>query len=213
MKLETQRLILREPKISDWKDIVEGIGNFNVSKTMSSVPYPYKKKDALEWIKKTIQKSRKKERDSYAFSIELKSNKKVIGNISLTNINKFDKTGETGSWINEKYQRKGYITEAKIALNEFAFNKLKLRKLKSPMFITNIASNMTQKRMGYKLEGFLKKDKLCKTTGKIHDVNICGLFKEDWKKKLPSIKKHLQEKIKKLENKKRTFVGGNGKKF
>jgi RimJ/RimL family protein N-acetyltransferase len=200
MKLETQRLILREPKISDWKDIVEGIGNFNVTKTMSSVPYPYKKKDAFWWITKSIKEKNKKSRENYSFVIELKSKKKIIGGIGLHHID-FNKTAETGSWIAQPYWRKGYITEAKIALNEFAFNKLKLRKLHSPIFSTNMASNATQKRMGYKLEGVLKKEKFCKATKKVHDVNICGLFKEDWKKNLPSIKKHLQMKIKKLEDK------------
>jgi hypothetical protein len=48
---------------------------------------------------------------------------------------------------------------------------------------------------------YLKKEAKSLATGKIHDINICGLFKEDWKKNLPKIKKHLQEKIKKLEDK------------
>ncbi|MBU1129062.1 MAG: GNAT family N-acetyltransferase [Nanoarchaeota archaeon] len=76
MKLETKRLILRTPKISDWKDIVEGIGNLKVSKNVSSVPYPYKKKDALDWINKQIKESKKKKKKGYSFVIELKSEKK-----------------------------------------------------------------------------------------------------------------------------------------
>ena len=57
IKLKTKRLILRKPKISDWKDIVEGIGDLEVSRTMGSISYPYTKKDAEGWIKYATKKS------------------------------------------------------------------------------------------------------------------------------------------------------------
>jgi hypothetical protein len=50
MKLETERLILREPKISDWKDIVEGLSDVEIAKNLIKVKYPYTKRDALENI-------------------------------------------------------------------------------------------------------------------------------------------------------------------
>ncbi len=44
MKLITKRLILRKPKKSDWKDLVEGVGEYDVAKMLLVVPHPYKKK-------------------------------------------------------------------------------------------------------------------------------------------------------------------------
>jgi RimJ/RimL family protein N-acetyltransferase len=196
MKLETERLILREPRMSDWKDMVEGLNDLNISKYLLKVSYPYKEKDAKNWIKECIKKSKDKEK--YHLSIELKSEKKIIGGISLE-IDKHNKIGKTGSWINRKYQRKGYITEAKIAINNFAFNKLNLRKLETSVFRFNKASNTTQKKVGYISEGRKRKHAICKATGKIHDENMYGLMKENWKKILPKLKKHLKNKIKKLE--------------
>lgn len=182
MELKTKRLILREPRLSDWKDVVEGIGDYDVAKMMVSVPYPYKKKDALWFIRLKISEWKKKEPNAYLFFIELKSEKKIIGAVEVFKINRFTGTGETGSWINKKYWRNGYITEAKIALNDFAFNKVKLRRLDSPVFSDNEASNATQVKMGYILEGTMRKAHKSKATGKIHDANIYGLLKEDWKK-------------------------------
>ena len=182
MQLKTKRLILREPKLSDWKDVVEGIGDYDVAKMMVSVPYPYKKQDALWFIKLKIKEWKKKEPNAYLFFIELKSEKKVIGAVEVFKINRFAGIGETGSWINKKYWRNGYITEAKIALNDFAFNKVKLRRLDSPVFSDNEASNATQIKMGYVLEGTMRKAHKSKATGKIHDANIYGLLKEDWEK-------------------------------
>jgi RimJ/RimL family protein N-acetyltransferase len=175
-------LILREPKLSDWKDVVEGIGDYDVAKMMVSVPYPYKKKDALWFIRLKTKEWKKKEPNAYLFFIELKSEKKIIGAVEVFKINRFTGTGETGSWINKNYWRNGYITEAKIALNDFAFNKVKLRRLDSPVFSDNEASNATQVKMGYILEGTMRKAHKSKATGKIHDANIYGLLKEDWKK-------------------------------
>jgi len=194
MELKTKRLILRKPKKSDWKDLVEGIGEYDVAKMLLVVPHPYKKKDAGVYIGKVIKRWKQKIKIDYSFVIELKSEGKVIGAIGIHRIDKFSRVGTTGSWINKKYWRNGYITEAKIAANDFAFNKLKLRKLGSKVFKENNASNATQKKIGYILEGVQRKESRNPTTGKIHDVNIYGLLKEDWKK----IRPMLIAKIKKL---------------
>ena len=188
MELETERLILRKPKKNDWKDIVDGVGEYDVSKMLLKIPYPYVKKDAEDFIKRTLKKWRKKIKDDFLFLIELKSEKKVIGAIGIHKIDMFSRTGTTGSWINKKYWRNGYMTEAKIAVNDFAFNKLKLRRLNSVVYKDNIASNATQRKMGYKLEGLQRKYEKSKASGKIHDVNIYGLLKEDWKKVRSSFK-------------------------
>lgn len=194
MEIRTKRLILREPKQSDWKDVVEGIGDYDVAKMMAGVPYPYNKKDALSFIKLKINEWKTEEPNSYYFVIELKSEKKVIGAVSVSKINRFDGTGETGSWINKNYWKKGYVTEAKIALNDFAFNKIKLRRLDSPVFSDNEASNATQKKMGYILEGKMRKAHKSKANGKIHDANIYGLLKEDWKKRRFELIKEMKGK-------------------
>jgi len=187
MKLETKRLILRNQRLSDIDDLIEGISEYDVIKMLSNPPYPYKKKDAIAFIKSRNKKDRLKIKDSYVFAIELKEEKKVIGAIRLHHIDFFKGTSTTGSWINKKYWRNGYITEAKIAMNDFAFNKLKLRRLESEVFTNNKASNATQLKIGYKLEGVKRKSFKSKITGKIYDVNIYGLLKEDWKKSRPKL--------------------------
>ncbi len=195
MKLETKRLILRKPRLSDWKDLIEGVGKIEVARMTQNIPHPYKKKDAEWFIKDTLKKLRKKEKDWYEFFIELKKEKKVIGAMGLHSIDKFNGLCETGSWINKKYWRQGYITEAKIAVNDFAFNKLKLRRLNSTVFKENKASSATQKKMGYELEGMKRRDSKSKSTKKIHDTNIYGLLKKDWRKIRPKLIKDLNKKI------------------
>ena len=52
--IETERLILRQYKISDADDVVDGLNNLNVSRWLASVPFPYTKEDALKYINNSI---------------------------------------------------------------------------------------------------------------------------------------------------------------
>lgn len=187
--LKTKRLILRKPRKADWRDVMEGAGEFDVAKMTKAIPYPYKKKDADWFINNALKKWR--EKTNCVFVIELKKEKKVIGALGLHGINKFAGTATTGSWINKKYWRQGYMTEAKIAVNDFSFSRLKLNRLNSSVATNNKASNVTQKKMGYKLEGKQRKSVRSKASGKIHDVYLYGLLREDWIK----IRKKLIKKL------------------
>jgi RimJ/RimL family protein N-acetyltransferase len=189
MQIETNRLILRKPKLSDSKDIVEGISHPQVIKMLEGAPVPYKEKDAIEYIKKS---GKKFGRESYSFSIELKDEKKVIGNINLGSINSYKKVATTGSWVNKKYQKRGIMTEAKIAVNDFAFNRLGLIRLDSSVKKENKASNATQLKMGYELEGIRRKGFRSKASSRFYDLNLYGLLKEDWKKVRLKISKKLK---------------------
>ncbi|MFH1327189.1 MAG: GNAT family protein [archaeon] len=196
MKIETRRLILRPPKIGGWRDIVEGVRDINVSKMLAVVPRPYVKKDALWFINHSKNKDKKKKKESYTFCIELKSEKKVIGITSIEKIDYFNRKTKTGSWINRKYWRKGYLLEAKVFVLDFIFKKLKLKKVETGAFVENKASQNMSRKIGFKKEGLRKKTILCKATGKFHDEVLFGLLKEDWNKVRPRLIKYLNKKSK-----------------
>ena len=177
--MQTERLIIRKLKASDWPDIMEGAGEYDVSKRTKSIPHPYNRSDAELFIKSALKGWGK---SSYLFCLELKTEKKVIGMMGLGNILRSNGTAATGSWINKKYWRQGFITEAKIAVNDFAFDTLNIRRLNSSAMVNNAASNATQLKVGYIFEGIQRKGCRCKASGKIHDLNLYGLLKEDWKR-------------------------------
>lgn len=196
MIIKTKRLILRPVKKSDWKDIVEGISDKEVSKNLKIVPYPYSKKDALGWINKKLKKQKEREKDDYSFCIELKSEKKLIGATGLHRVSKKNGKCDTGSWISRKYWRKGYILEAKVPVLDFAFNKLKLRKIETAAFVENTASNNMSQKLGFRKEGTKRKSIVDAALRKVHDENIYGLFKDEWLKVRPKIIKEVERKIK-----------------
>ena len=185
MRLETERLILREWKNTDVDDLVEGLNDLNVSKWLAHVPHPYTKKDAEKWIRLCIANSKKgPKRTSYDFAIELISEEKAIGGVSLERIDKFQGTAGGGIWINAKYQGQGYGTEAFGARIRYAFDKLKLRGLENGYLKGNPSSLKMQQKFGYKVEGMRRKAFKCMADGKTKDEYITGLLREDWEKKI-----------------------------
>jgi RimJ/RimL family protein N-acetyltransferase len=195
-RFETERLILREPKKSDWKDVLEACKDIKVTENLSIVPHPYKKSDAEFFVNRCIKWLNKK--DKIHYFMELKQNHKLIGVISVMKIELLNGTAGTGSWVNRKYWKKGYMTEAKITLFEYLFNELGIRKLTSEAISSNVGSNKTNRRLGYRYVGMYKEHSRCKATGKIHDLILYELMKKDWKKVLPSLRKRIKKKIKEL---------------
>jgi len=104
MILRTDRLILRPLKDSDAQSVAENANNLNVSKWLLKMPYPYRLKDALEWIRRNKEKLQKRPVEEYSFGIEVKSEHKVVGGISLVHIDRYGGNAEVGYWLGERYR-------------------------------------------------------------------------------------------------------------
>jgi RimJ/RimL family protein N-acetyltransferase len=126
--------------------------------------------------------------ESVIFAIEV-INGPFIGTMGLHNINWINQTAVTGTCIGSKeYQGRGYGTDAKMLLLDFAFNTLGLRKICSGAFASNVKSIGFNKRCGYKIEGKLKKQFY--RDGIYHDEVLLAVFRKDW---LPLWKKYISE--------------------
>ncbi|GAB3995912.1 GNAT family protein [Spirosoma daeguense] len=181
MRLETNRLALRDWELNDINDLEEGLNNLDVSKWLAFVPHPYTIADAGKWIQ-YCQKQATSEttRSVYHFAIELKSEKKIIGGVGIDKINYYQGTAGGGIWLNANYQGLGYGTEAFGKRIEFAFDELKLRRLENGYFVANATSLKMQEKFGYKVEGLRRKAFMSMATGEIMDEYITGLLKEEW---------------------------------
>lgn len=172
--IETERLILRQYRLDDVNDVVEGLNNINVTKWLAGAPYPYTTKDAEYFINKSINEK------LYNFAIVLKSENKVIGGTQLTNIDMHNGTAGGGIWISEKYWGHGYGYEAFGARIKYAFEVLGLRRLENGYFKQNEKSHKMQLKFGYKDEGIRRQKFVSRGSGKIEDEYITGLLKDEW---------------------------------
>ena len=75
------------------------------------------------------------------------------------------------------------MTEACVRIIDFGFRELGLRKIVWKSYTDNKPSNALAKKLGFKLEGVLRKEIKYLATGKIHDGNLYGLLKSERKQK------------------------------
>ncbi len=169
MKLETKKLILKEPDLDDVSNIIENLNNYDVSKYLPAIKYPYTMGDGLSWIKFCRKIKHEQPRTRYEFSIQLKFDKRVVGGISLKNINK--ESAEVGWWLGERYWKKDIMTEALKKIIEFGFNNLELKIINVSFNKENVAS--------YHLS---QKFKFQKSNWKETDEETYSLLKGDWER-------------------------------
>ena len=178
MLIDGKRIILRTWKDEDMNDLIEGLNNLNVSKWLAAVPYPYTRKDANDFI--SYAKKLDEDSKDLMLAIVLKENNKVIGGTSIQSINKKDGTATGGIWLNEKYQKNGYGTEAFSTRAKYCFEMLGLRRLENGYFSNNEKSRKMQEKLGYQYEGKRRKKYLCLATNEYVDECITGLLKDEF---------------------------------
>ena len=142
--LKTERLFLRKLKISDKKRLINQIGNYNVSKNLSNVPFPYTIEDADNWYKCLLQKKME-----FNYNIFIKN--LLIGGVSLTN--QENGSYNLGYWLGQTYWGHGYATESAKALIFFAKTKIKPLTIEAEHNKTNFASENVINKLGFKYIG------------------------------------------------------------
>ncbi|MCZ8256496.1 MAG: GNAT family N-acetyltransferase, partial [Polaromonas sp.] len=165
-RLETPRLILRNWSASDLPALVEGLNDLSVARWLAFVPHPYTLEEANRWVDHCTSTANKPGSPSgYEFAIELKSERKAIGGVSLRQISPLHGTAGGGIWLSAKYHGHGYGSEAFGEKIRFAFEDLKLRRLDNGFFKGNDASRVMQERLGYKVEGERRQAYRCMADG------------------------------------------------
>ena len=115
-----------------------------------------------------------------------------IGVMAMHGINWVDGTTTTGAFIGEKeYWNCGFGTDAKMALLNYAFNTLNLRKICSRVIAFNKRSIAYSMHCGYVDDGVEKAQVFKK--GAYHDVVNLALFKDAWLPYWEKYKKGLKK--------------------
>jgi RimJ/RimL family protein N-acetyltransferase len=145
--LTTTRLILRPFKLTDAKLVKLYAGDKRVADVTLNIPHPYPDGAAEQWIR-THEKVFK-ERNGVVYAITQKTAQDIIGSIGIHNMTVSD--GELGYWVGVPYWSLGYCTEASIALLDFCFEQLQLKRVYCHHMTRNPASGrvMQKAKMRY----------------------------------------------------------------
>jgi RimJ/RimL family protein N-acetyltransferase len=152
--IRSKKIILRPFKKGDLESLTKILNDKEIYKNTLAIPYPYRIKHAKDWINFNLKQNRKKNKTAINFVIELRG--ELIGGIGLSNIVDNHKT-EIGYWVGKDYRGQGVATEAIRLITDYAFHKLKLKRVYATIFPWNEASKRVVKNNNYKFEGILKK--------------------------------------------------------
>lgn len=143
--LTTNRLILRAPTLQDADTLAEIANNRRIAEQTRRMPYPYSKRDGIEWIEKAAASG-----DS-AFLVTLKPDGTIIGATGSALMEEGDT--EVGYWIGETWWGNGYATEAVQAVVDHAFSTRPLERLYGRCRVANTASRRVLVKCGFQLIG------------------------------------------------------------
>lgn len=133
--------------------------------------------------------------DEIEFAVCLREDDRCIGMVSISEIDWFHRTGETGSWIGPVELRgQGYGPEAKHLLLEYCFDRIHLEMLYSCVWEPNTRSAAAIRRQGYQYAGRVKR--LSTKDRRPRDMLLFDLSRDEWLAARDAWREHLAAKTK-----------------
>lgn len=169
VRLETDRLILRQFELSDAQDMYNNWAS-DEEVTKYLMWQIHKSADASgEYIKSIIEKY-EKDPAHYDWGIELKEIGQVIGSIGAVNINESVGAVHIGYCIGRNYWNKGITSEAFLAVIQYLFKDIGVNRIDSRHDPRNIYSGKVMEKCGLIYEGTLRRS----------DTNNQGICDAAW---------------------------------
>jgi RimJ/RimL family protein N-acetyltransferase len=126
--------------------------------------------------------------DQYPFTIFDNETDAPIGSTRLFELYPEHKKLEIGwTWYDSAYWGKGHNTECKLLLLTYCFETLQVNRVQIKTRDSNLRSQAAIKKVGGKLEGVLRKDRIMKN-GEVRDTVVFSIVSDEWKE----VKSRLQ---------------------
>lgn len=172
--IQTKRLILRQFKPEDYRDMFIWASNPEVVKYLSYEPHKNLKESKLItnlWVKAY------KNSETYNWAIEYEEN--VIGNISVVNMDNKCFCCHLGWQIDAPFWNKGIMTEAAQAVLNYLFGTVGFDRITSGHDTRNIGSGRVMEKIGMLQEGLFRRY-IYQKDGSIGDKAYYAILKSDW---------------------------------
>ncbi|QNK62977.1 GNAT family N-acetyltransferase [Pedobacter sp. PAMC26386] len=154
--IETERLILREYKESDWEAIHEYAQQEHI--LIYEAWGPNNKANTKAFIQEVLQSQKAIPRVSFELAIILQEEDKLIGGCGFRYDALEKDKGNLGYIINPEYWRSGYAVEATKALIRYAATELGVKTIEATCDVLNLASQAVLKHCGFFRVKLIRKD-------------------------------------------------------
>ena len=176
-RIETSRLVLREIKPSDAKDLFSFMSDEETLKNNLMIPHS-KIAETYKLIE-TLKKQYKKKRE-LRWGTTLKGSDIIIGTIGYFNFYPQDFQAEIGVILAKQHWQGGIMTEALTAALTFGFEKMAFHRITIFILPANVAAIKLATKVGFRQEGLLKECKFL--NGRFYDLGFYALLKKDFLK-------------------------------
>jgi [ribosomal protein S5]-alanine N-acetyltransferase len=154
--IQTARLLLREFSDTDEADIHEYASDPIVTRYVEWEPNTREK--TREILSSRLRGQQTWPRDDVMLAVELLRERKAIGTIRLTVLDKRKRVADFGFVFNRRYWNRGFGTEAARALLDRAFCRLGLHRVWATCDIRNVGSWRVLEKSGMRREGLFRRD-------------------------------------------------------
>ncbi|MBV9655087.1 MAG: GNAT family N-acetyltransferase [Acetobacteraceae bacterium] len=150
--LSTERFTLRPLRPEDTDALHRLINDWEVTRTLALVPYPYSRELAVDWIASTRQRLEAGEAYHLAITGREGSDETLVGAVGLR-VDSKTRIGSLGYWVGRRFWGHGVATEAAARLARWALANLDLDRLVATVATANPASIAVLKRIGFRETG------------------------------------------------------------
>ncbi|MEW6264332.1 MAG: GNAT family N-acetyltransferase [Thermodesulfobacteriota bacterium] len=170
------RLLIRPFKSSDADDLYRHVQDEAIARWTLRIPHPYPRDGARKFIRQSMYNRRRSRTQD--FGIVPASTGKVIGAVSLMNINLTDKSAELGYWLGVEYWGRGLATEAVDLILGLGFREMNLNRIEADVFMENAASQRVLEKAGFAREGVSRQSRY--KHGCWHDMWRYGILRPEF---------------------------------
>lgn len=176
--LYTERLILRR-FIPDDADAMfrNWAGDERVTRYLTWPPH--KSPDETKELLKLWCDSYEKQ-NTYNWAMEYDG--KVIGNISVVELNEKSERASLGYCMGHAYWNKGLMTEAVKAVSSYLFSEIGVNRIGISHAVKNPASGKVAGKCGFTYEGTMR-EYFKSSAGEFLDISYHGILRSEWEKK------------------------------
>lgn len=138
-----ERVVLRPPRYDDLRRVVEAYGSPEVQHWFGSQPLPFTDEDARAWLRRARVAD-----DVVRLAVADPQTDELLGSVTLARIDP-GRDAELGYWLHPDARGRGVMTEAVRLMTAYAFDALRLRKVKAGAPVDNAASRAVLERVGF----------------------------------------------------------------
>lgn len=176
MKLETERLILRDFVKDDWQRVLEYQSDplyLRYNKWTERTPAA-----AQEFVGWFMNHQTQDPRTKFQLAVVLKSNNQLIGNCGVRMDKVDDVEANIGYEFDPRHWNHGYATEAAHAIVDFGFRYFGVHRIWADLVADNAGSAHVLEKLGMKLEGRLREKAFFKR--RWWDALIYAILLDEW---------------------------------